>query len=214
MKQYAFFVSANGSRARNAYRNRRLIPGEYSLIIADRECSATEYFRKETSIEVIVVPFKKFLKREDFDIAVAEILDKKRIEYLFLNCNRLLGKAVLTALPDRIINCHGSLLPAFPGMYDLGKAIESVLFFGTTVHLIDESLDGGPIISQLCLPKPSRDHTEKFLSILFRYGMLMYLDVIAAALRNELLITDKMPLLLNREYGYGPINPVPLLTRF
>ena len=66
---------------------------------------------------------------------------------------RLVGPLVLAAFPDRIVNTHPSLLPAFPGAHAVRDALaHGVTVTGVTVHLVDETLDGGPIVAQEAVP--------------------------------------------------------------
>jgi phosphoribosylaminoimidazolecarboxamide formyltransferase/IMP cyclohydrolase len=66
---------------------------------------------------------------------------------------RLVGAAVLAAFPGRILNTHPSLLPAFPGAHAVRDALEhGAAVTGCTVHLVDETLDGGPIVLQEAVP--------------------------------------------------------------
>src|SRR4051794_13512668 len=62
---------------------------------------------------------------------------------------RLVGQPLLDAFPNRILNIHPSLLPAFPGLEAQRQALEyGVQFTGCTVHFVDENLDAGPIVKQ------------------------------------------------------------------
>ena len=62
---------------------------------------------------------------------------------------RLIGPTLLNAYPSKIVNIHPSLLPAFPGKDAIGQAIaHGVKVTGVTVHLVDEGMDTGPILSQ------------------------------------------------------------------
>ena len=66
---------------------------------------------------------------------------------------RLVGPRVLAAYPGRIVNTHPSLLPAFPGAHAVRDALaHGVAVTGVTVHLVDETLDGGPIVAQEAVP--------------------------------------------------------------
>ena len=62
---------------------------------------------------------------------------------------RIVGPRVLAAFPGRILNTHPSLLPAFPGAHAVRDALaHGVAVSGATVHLVDATLDGGPIVAQ------------------------------------------------------------------
>lgn len=63
---------------------------------------------------------------------------------------RLLGPAVLKAFPDRVVNTHPALLPAFPGMHAVRDALAyGVKVTGATVHLVDDGIDTGPVLAQV-----------------------------------------------------------------
>jgi phosphoribosylglycinamide formyltransferase-1 len=74
---------------------------------------------------------------------------------------RLVGRPLLDAFPDRVLNIHPSLLPAFPGLNAQRQALDhGVRVSGATVHLVTSELDGGPIILQAAVPVLDDDTTE------------------------------------------------------
>ncbi|HEY9282816.1 MAG TPA: phosphoribosylglycinamide formyltransferase, partial [Pyrinomonadaceae bacterium] len=74
---------------------------------------------------------------------------------------RLLSPAFVAALGGRILNVHPSLLPAFPGLDAQRQAVEhGVKVSGCTVHFVDETLDGGPIVVQRAVPVLDSDTPE------------------------------------------------------
>src|SRR2546423_5054433 len=77
---------------------------------------------------------------------------------------RLLSPEFIEAYRGRVLNIHPSLLPAFPGLDAQRQAIEhGVKFSGCTVHFVDETLDGGPVITQRVVPVHD-DDTEETLA--------------------------------------------------
>jgi phosphoribosylglycinamide formyltransferase-1 len=74
---------------------------------------------------------------------------------------RLVGRPLLEAFPNRILNIHPSLLPAFPGLDAQRQALEhGVLITGATVHLVNDDLDAGPIVGQAAVPVLDDDTVE------------------------------------------------------
>jgi phosphoribosylglycinamide formyltransferase-1 len=74
---------------------------------------------------------------------------------------RIVGCEILDAFPDRVVNIHPSLLPAFPGLHAQRQALEyGVKVAGCTAHLVDRSVDGGPILVQECVPVLAGDSEE------------------------------------------------------
>jgi phosphoribosylglycinamide formyltransferase 1 len=77
---------------------------------------------------------------------------------------RIVGKPLIDAFPDRVMNIHPALLPAFPGLHAQRQALEyGVKVSGCTVHFVDEGMDTGPIIIQGAVPV-HHDDTEETLS--------------------------------------------------
>jgi len=94
--------------------------------------------------------------REARDVAMATWLVERGAELVVLaGYMQLLGSAFLAAFPQRVINVHPALLPAFPGIGAIEQALEyGVKVFGVTVHFVDEGVDSGPIICQRAIELP------------------------------------------------------------
>jgi phosphoribosylglycinamide formyltransferase-1 len=92
--------------------------------------------------------------RSQYDDAVVQSLQRHRVELVVLaGYMRLLTPLFIHAYPDRIINIHPSLLPAFPGMYAQRQALShGVKISGCTIHFVDEKVDHGPVIAQAAVP--------------------------------------------------------------
>ena len=88
------------------------------------------------------------------DATLAEALEAAGIELVVLaGYMRIVGPRVLAAFPGRVLNTHPSLLPAFPGGHAVRDALaHGVAVSGATVHLVDATLDGGPIVAQEAVP--------------------------------------------------------------
>ncbi|HUG30343.1 MAG TPA: bifunctional phosphoribosylaminoimidazolecarboxamide formyltransferase/IMP cyclohydrolase [Candidatus Limnocylindria bacterium] len=129
---------------------------EIALVFADRACPALAWAAEE-GIETALLPglaARLDAERGDADEALAETLTAGRIDVVVLaGYMRIVGPAVLTAFAGRILNTHPSLLPAFPGGHAVRDALaHGVRVTGCTVHLVDETLDGGPIVLQEAVP--------------------------------------------------------------
>jgi phosphoribosylaminoimidazolecarboxamide formyltransferase/IMP cyclohydrolase len=137
-------VSGAGSnlRALVAAAGRGELGGEVILVFADRACPALEW-AAEQGIETALVPGGD-------DGVLADTLRAVATDVVVLaGYMRIVGPAVLGAFPGRILNTHPSLLPAFPGAHAVGDALaHGVTVTGCTVHLVEETLDGGPIVAQ------------------------------------------------------------------
>ena len=117
---------------------------------------------KKHGLSVLVLKHEDFKTREDFDLELIETLKSSNVELVVLaGFMRILTSAFLRAFPQRIINIHPALLPAFPGTHVQKQALEyGVKFSGCTVHFIDEGVDTGPIIIQSVIPVLDNDTEE------------------------------------------------------
>jgi len=116
--------------------------GMIALVFADRACPALDW-AAEQGIETALVPGGN-------DGALADTLVAVGADAVVLaGYMRIVGPAMLAAFPGRILNTHPSLLPAFPGAHAVADALShGVTVTGCTVHFVDETLDGGPIVAQ------------------------------------------------------------------
>ena len=97
--------------------------------------------------------------REERDLVMATWLEEHGVELVVLaGYMHLLTRPFLDRFPDRIVNVHPSLLPAFPGMRAIDEAVAAgAETTGVTVHLVDEGLDSGPVLRQEPVPVEPRD---------------------------------------------------------
>ncbi len=109
---------------------------------------------KAAHVPAIVVDHKAFPSREAFDAAIVEVLQAHHVDCVVLaGFMRLVTKTVLDAFPNRVVNVHPALLPAFPGLHAQRQALEyGVAVSGCTVHFVDSGTDTGPIIAQAPVP--------------------------------------------------------------
>lgn len=120
------------------------------LAISDRgDANALERARSR-SVEAVHVDPAKSADRTAFDHALVEILLQRAIDLVVLaGYMRIAGPELVGAFPDRIVNVHPALLPAFPGTRAVADALAwGVKLTGVTVHLVDEEVDHGPVVFQ------------------------------------------------------------------
>ncbi|MDP8911007.1 MAG: phosphoribosylglycinamide formyltransferase [Actinomycetota bacterium] len=119
--------------------------------VASNKSGVRALARAESAgIATRVFPLEDYAGREERDRAMAEWLDERRVELVVCaGYMHLLTPPFLERFPGRIINVHPSLLPAFPGAHAVDDALAAgVRETGTTVHVVDEGLDSGPILMQ------------------------------------------------------------------
>ena len=151
-------VSGRGSnlRALAEAGTRGELGGEIVLVFADRPCPALEW-AVEQGIDTALVPAAAADDpdaRAEEDRTLADVLAGAAPDLVVLaGYMRLIGPLTLAALPGRLVNVHPSLLPSFPGAHAVRDALAvGVAVSGVTVHLVDATLDGGPVIAQEAVP--------------------------------------------------------------
>jgi phosphoribosylglycinamide formyltransferase 1 len=100
--------------------------------------------------------------REERDLVMASWLEQQAVELVVLaGFMQLLTKPFLARFPERVVNVHPSLLPAFPGMHAIDDALEAgVEETGVTIHFVDEGLDTGPVLRQEAVSLEPRETLE------------------------------------------------------
>src|SRR5512146_2305796 len=129
------------------------IRAQIAVVISNRaEAPGIESARRR-GLDARVIP-SKGKAREQHDAEVVAALQEKNVDLVCLaGYMRLLSPWFIQQFPNRILNIHPSLLPAFPGLEAQKQAFEyGVKVSGCTVHFVDENLDHGPIIVQKTVP--------------------------------------------------------------
>ncbi len=161
-------VSGRGSNLQAIIENieNGSLAAEVAVVISDQaDAYALERARKH-NIAAVQLSAKEYrAKREEYDALLVGELRKYGVELVCLaGFMRIITRALIKAYPNRVLNIHPALLPAFPGLHVQKAALEhGVKFSGCTVHFVDEGMDTGPIIIQAVVPVLDAD-TEDSLS--------------------------------------------------
>jgi len=130
------------------------VPGaKIAVVLSDKPSAAGRVRARDRGLRTALVE-RKGRTREEHEREIISALRAHGVEVVCLaGFMRLLSPCFIEEFRGRILNIHPSLLPAFPGLDAQRQAIEhGVKFSGCTVHFVDESLDGGPIITQRVVP--------------------------------------------------------------
>src|SRR5262249_36674406 len=133
----------------DAVKSGEIPDSEVAVVISDKPAAAGLEKARDRDIETVIVE-RKGRTREAPDAELIAELKKRDVELICLaGYMRLLSCDFIRAFPDRIVNIHPSLLPAFPGLDAQAQALRhGVKVTGCTVHFVDEGLDSGKIIMQ------------------------------------------------------------------
>jgi len=141
------------------------LAAEIAVVITNVPGAGALERAQRAGIPTRCIDHKTFSDRQTFDREVVSALQNAGIELVVLaGFMRIIGDVFLDAYPQKIINIHPALLPAFPGLHVQKKALEyGAKFAGCTVHFVDGGVDTGPIIIQAVVPVLDSD-TEETLS--------------------------------------------------
>ncbi len=142
----------------------RIPNAEIAIVISDQAQAAGLVAAHERGLRILVIERER-RPREEHDRAIVAALQEGGVDIVCLaGYMRLLSNYFIEAYRNRILNIHPSLLPAFPGLDVHARVLQhGVKWSGCTVHFVDETLDGGPIIGQRIVPVLD-DDTEETLS--------------------------------------------------
>jgi phosphoribosylglycinamide formyltransferase-1 len=138
------------------------VPAEIALVVSNRAEAPGLAAARELGLEAVCLLHRGEPSREAHDAKVSAALRAAGVEWVCLaGYMRLLSSHLIRAFPDRILNIHPSLLPAFPGLDAQRQALEfGARITGCTVHLVDEELDHGPVVVQRAVAVEDGDSVD------------------------------------------------------
>lgn len=125
-------------------------PAEVVAVISDNPDATGLLRARDAGIPAFPVPLGAYPDRAAWDGALRDVLEELEPDWVVsAGFMKILGPKVLASFPLRIVNTHPALLPSFPGAHAVRDALAyGVRVSGSTVHLVDEGVDTGPIIAQ------------------------------------------------------------------
>lgn len=154
---------------------REEVPAEIVLVLSNREDAPGLARARELGIEARAIPAKG-LSRQAHEEKLLEALRQAQVEWVCLaGYMRLLSPRFLAAYPNRVLNIHPALLPAFPGLEAQRQAWEyGVKVAGCTVHLVDAGCDTGPIVVQRVVEVREEDTPETLAARILEQEHIAY----------------------------------------
>lgn len=154
MRKIAVFASGTGTNfdAIQASIEDGKLDASIQLVVVDKQTAKVIEKAKAKNIDTFVFNPKEFVSKNDYEKVIVEECKKRGVEWIVLaGYMRILADALLEAYPDRIVNIHPSLLPAFKGKDAIGQAFNyGVKIMGVSIHYVNAEMDGGKIIAQRC----------------------------------------------------------------
>lgn len=199
----AVLVSGNGSNLQallEAQARGELAPGQIALVVSNRPGAFALERAAGFGVPALTVDHKAYPTREAFEDAVLAALDEHRIEAIVLaGFMRILTARFTDRYPLRILNTHPSLLPAFPGAHAPADALaHGAKVTGVTVHFVDATLDGGPIIAQRALAIEDSDDATSLHRRIQRLEHQLLPEVVAQLARGRLLCEGRVVRMVSR----------------
>ena len=195
MKRLAVLLSGRGSNfiAIHDAMLRGEIPGaEIALVLSNKTDAPGLATARERGLISVAIP-SKGMKRDEHDQAVIAELQRTEVDLVILaGYMRLLTPAFIAAFPQRILNIHPSLLPAFPGLdaqhqaFDYGAQIA-----GCTVHFVDEQMDHGVIILQRAIVVNPDDTADSLSARILHEEHIAYAEAIRRVLSGNYTIQNR-----------------------
>ncbi len=126
------------------------IDADVALMVCDKPQAKVIERAERLGITTLVISPKEFESKQAFEEAILAKLEESQVELICLaGYMRIITDVLLDAYPERIMNVHPSILPAFKGAHAIEQALEyGVKYFGVTIHLVNSELDSGMILDQ------------------------------------------------------------------
>jgi phosphoribosylglycinamide formyltransferase-1 len=175
--------SIQGGRIRNA---------EIAVVISNKADALGLESARQRGLNAIAIEANG-RKRAEHDAAILAALQEHRVDLVCLaGYMRLLSPGFIQAYPQRILNIHPSLLPAFPGLDAQQQAFNyGARVTGCTVHFVDEQLDHGVIILQRTVPVLDGDDAHTLSARILAEEHIAYSDAITRVLSGEYVIEGR-----------------------
>jgi phosphoribosylglycinamide formyltransferase-1 len=138
-------------------------------------------------------------KRDEYDALLVHEFQKYNVELVCLaGFMRIITPTLIKAFPNRVLNIHPALLPAFPGLHVQKAALDhGVKFSGCTVHFVDEGTDTGPIIIQAVVPILDNDTVDSLSERILKQEHTIYSRAINLYAEGRLKIDGRRVLVID-----------------
>lgn len=191
----AILISGRGSNMlalSDAIKSGVIPKAEIALVVSDKPGAAGLIAGRERGHETIAVD-RKGLTRAEHEARIIAVLKEHDVDLVCLaGYMRLLSSCFTDAFPQRILNIHPSLLPSFPGLDAQRQAIEhGAKFSGCTVHFVDDTLDGGPIIAQRIVPVLDDDSEDTLAARILEQEHSLYTEAVALVVSGKYEIVGR-----------------------
>ena len=177
-------------------------PLEVVLVLSDMADAGISARARERGIPAqFIAPGNYRTKLDEAaEAAFVAALQNARVDLVVLaGFMRILKGEFLRAFPQRVINIHPSLLPAFPGLESWKQALDhGVKFTGCTVHFVDQGVDSGPIIAQKVVPILDHDTPDSLHARIQGAEHELYPATLTTLARKKIVMNGRRTFFINR----------------
>jgi phosphoribosylglycinamide formyltransferase-1 len=168
------------------------LPAEIAIVISNRADAPGLEAARRRGLNAKLIPSKGRRREEHDDEMIAALKEAGADLVCLAGYMRLLSPGFIRAFPNRILNIHPSLLPAFPGLEAQKQAIEyGAKVSGCTVHLVDEHLDNGPVILQKTVPVLEGDDEHSLAARILEQEHIAYTEALRLLLSGEVEVQGR-----------------------
>jgi phosphoribosylglycinamide formyltransferase 1 len=171
----------------DAVRDGTIPNAEIAVVISDKATARGLILANERKVEARAIE-RRGATREEHEQVISAVLRERQVDLICLaGYMRLLSPSFVEAFRGRILNIHPSLLPSFPGLDAQRQALEhGVKVSGCTVHFVDETLDGGPIVLQSTVPVMEDDNEITLSARILEQEHKLYPEAVALVLQRHI----------------------------
>ena len=197
MKNIAVLASGRGTNLQAIIENAEngTLKANLVCVVSDNKDAKALERARQHNVEAVYIdpgPKKTWLIPEVEEQYVKALQDRNIDLVCLAGFMRILKKPLLDAFKGRILNIHPALLPSFPGLEVQRKALEyGVKFSGCTVHFVNETVDGGPIITQAAVPVLDDDTPEKLAERILKEEHRIYTEAINIVVSGKYKIVGR-----------------------
>lgn len=206
MKNVAILLSGRGSNflALSNAVEAGTVPAQISLVISNIPSAEGLKHARKRNYTTLCIP-SAGIERETYDRQLAKKIQESDIEIICLaGFMRLLSPWFVQQYPNRILNIHPSLLPAFPGLHSQRQALEwGAKVSGCTVHMVDEELDHGPIIMQQAVPVHDNDTEDTLSNRILKSEHQLYPKALKLMCEDDICLEGRRACILKSDEEVG-----------
>jgi phosphoribosylglycinamide formyltransferase 1 len=195
MHRLGILLSGRGSNflaIAQATRDQHLLGAEIAVVLSNLEDAPGLAAARELDLPAFAIP-SAGRKRAEHDTEMIARLHQYKVDLVCLaGYMRIISPAFVAAFPNRILNVHPSLLPAFPGLDAQKQALDyGAKVAGCTVHFVDEAVDHGIIILQKTVPVNDDDDAETLSARVLEQEHIAYPEAIARVLSGDYAVQGR-----------------------